>query len=65
MCENVQIIVSWLLPASKGMYACVHYVHVRKQWVAYFLYTEMLTRMHVLHEDDICFTSMDAIFKWL
>ena len=31
--------------------------------ICVFSYMETLTCMHVLHEDDICFTSMDAIFK--
>ena len=41
----------------------VHYVYIRKHWLAYFLYMETVTRMHLthytLHEDEICFTSMD------
>ena len=36
---------------------CVRYVYnIRKQWLAYFSYTEMLIRLRVLHDDEICFT---------
>ena len=71
--ENAPTIVSWLLPAFKGLnethsqpdsMSYMHAkVHIRKHWLAYFLYTETVIRMHVLHEDEICFSSMDAIFK--
>ena len=44
---------------------CVRSVYIRKQGLAYFSYAEMLTRMRVLHKDEICFTSMDAILKQL
>ena len=39
------------------------YVYIRKHWLAGFPYTETVTRMRILHEDEICFTSMDAFFK--
>ena len=42
---------------------CVRYVYIRKHWLAYFSYTETITCMRFFHEDEICFTSMDAIFK--
>ena len=57
--ENVRTIVSWLLLAFKGLYdthtqpvsvsyihakRCVHYVHIRKHWLAYFSYTETVIR---------------------
>ena len=76
--KNVQTIISWLLPALKGFYNMhaqltsvsyihakrrVRYVYIRKHWLAYFSYTEMVTCMRVLHEDEICFTSMEAIFN--
>ena len=41
----------------------VRYVYARKHWLAYFLYMETVTRMRALHKEEICFTSMDAIFK--
>ena len=35
---------------------CVRYVYICKHWLPYFSYTETVTRMRVLHEDEICFT---------
>ena len=31
--------------------------------IGIFFYTETVKHMRVLHDDEICFTSMDAIFK--
>ena len=42
---------------------CVRYVHTRKQYLAYFSYTETVTRVRIWDEDEIRFTSMGAIFK--
>ena len=53
--ENAGKIVSWMLLAFKGFYnthtqpvsmsyrhekRCMRHLHIRKQWLAYFLYTE-------------------------
>ena len=58
---------------SKGLYDthmqpvsvtdCMRHLHIRKQCCAYFSDTETVTRMRVLDEDDVNFTSMDAIFN--
>ena len=76
--KNVQTIFSRLLLGLKGYYDthmqpvsvsprhakhCMRYVYKRKQRLAHFLYTETVTCMRVLHKDEICFTSMDAILK--
>ena len=76
--ENVQTIISWLLPAFKGFYDThaqltsvsykhakrrLRYMYIRKQRLAHFSYTETVTCMRVLHNDEISFTSMDAILK--
>ena len=60
------------MPALKGFYdmhaqlpsvSYIHakrrvlYVYIRKHCLAYFSYTETLTRMRVLQEDEIWFTS--------
>ena len=78
MYENAQTIVSWLLPKFKGFYNThaqlasvsykyakrrLRYVYMRKHWLAHFSYTETVTCMHVLRNDEICFTSMDDILK--
>ena len=64
--KNAQTIVSWLLPVLKGFYdthaQLTSVWYIRKHCLAYFLYMETLTRMRVLQEDEICFTSKDAIF---
>ena len=39
------------------------YMYTNKQWYLYFLYMETAIRMRVLHEDEICFTSMNVLFK--
>ena len=76
--ENAQTIISWLLPAFKGFYDThaqltsvsykhakrrLRYMYIRKQRLAHFSYTETVTCMRVLHNDEISFTSMDAILK--
>ena len=63
---------SCMLPVFKGMYdthtqlasvsyrhakRCVHCVHICKYWLAYFSYTETVTRLRVLHKDEICWMS--------
>ena len=45
---------------------CALHVYMQTVIGVYFqiiLCTEPVTCMHVLHKDEICFTSMDAIFK--
>ena len=44
--------------------ACATYIYANTDRHI-FLYTETVTCMHVLHEDEICFTLMHAIFKQL
>ena len=57
--RRVQLTSIWYKHAKRR----VRYVYIRKHLLAYFLYSETLTRMRVLQEDDICFTLMVAIFK--
>ena len=60
--ENAQTIFSWFLPLFKGLYdthtqpasisyrhakRCMRFVHIRKQYLAYFSYTETVMRMRV------------------
>ena len=72
--NNHQLIVAGvqrsLLHACAAYFRVIHtrkrrvcYVYILKHWLAYFSYTETVTYMRVLHEDEICFTSMDAFFK--
>ena len=72
--NNHQLIVSsverFLRHACAHCAAHFHVIHTRKtpcalrnHWSEYFSNTETVTCMSVLHEDEICFTSMDAIFK--
>ena len=76
--KQTQTLFSWLLPLFKGLYdthtqpvsasyrhakRCVRYVNTRKQYSAYFSYTETVTHVRVWDDDEIRFTSMGAIFK--
>ena len=47
-----------VIHTRKTLCACIkkHVYNLRKQWLAYFSYTEMLIRLRVLHDDEICFT---------
>ena len=52
--ENVQTIISWLLPLLKGFYdthTCTICTYISKQWLEHFSYTETVTCMRVLHKD--------------
>ena len=71
--ENAQTIVSSLLPVFKGFYdthmrhTSVSYRHAKRSVHFIYIYanTETRTCMHGLHDDEIHFTSMDAILKRL
>ena len=71
--ENAQTFVSSLLPVFKGFYdthmrhTSVSYRHAKRSVHFIYIYanTETRTCMHGLHDDEIHFTSMDAILKRL